>query len=106
LKTILKETNSKLGKHTTPTLESPTYIAVVVHHHVEADGTDIFRNEATAIELTSSISAKVSRNPEFDPLENDFEIDIQSWECSTPTVQSRTDLRVAVIRRTVVGAPG
>jgi hypothetical protein len=38
----------------TPTLESRKDFTVVVHHHIQVDGTGLLRNEATAIEFSSS----------------------------------------------------
>jgi hypothetical protein len=40
----------------TPTLQSPKDFTVVVHHRTEADGTGIFRDEATTIEFSPSVS--------------------------------------------------
>jgi hypothetical protein len=58
LKTILNRP-IRSRESTTPTLESPQYFTVVGCHRTEADGTDIFPNEATAIEFSPSMSRMV-----------------------------------------------
>jgi hypothetical protein len=52
LENVLKRSRES----TTPALESSKYFTVVIHHLTEADGIGTFRNEATSIEFSPSMS--------------------------------------------------
>jgi hypothetical protein len=79
----------------TPTLESRKDFTVVVNNRTQADGTGILRNEARAIEFSSSMSPKVNTNPDVDPLEiiialeNILNRPIRSRKSTTPALERR-----------------
>jgi hypothetical protein len=102
LESVLKRPIRSSQESMTPTLESRKDFIVVVHHHTQVDGTGILRNEATAIEFSSSMSPKVNRNPEFDPPENMINRPIRSWESTTPALERRKYFPVVVHHRTEV----
>jgi hypothetical protein len=76
------------------TLESRKYFTVVVHHSVKTLPMGTFRNGATAIKLRSSMSPKVKRTPDIDPLKNDLNRPIQSWESTVPALESRKSFTI------------
>jgi hypothetical protein len=62
LENVLNRPIGSSQESMTPTLESRKDFTVVVNNRTQADGTGILRNEARAIEFSSSMSPKVNIN--------------------------------------------
>jgi hypothetical protein len=62
---VLKRPIRSSQESMTPTLESRKDFTVVVHHNSQVNGNGILRDEATAIEFSSSMSPKANRKPGF-----------------------------------------